>query len=73
MRGRQRMPTMQAPVASAAAVISAMQEGRAGVGDGEDSPYIALVSSSHTRSMKQDWRCPTPGAMSLSHTWVVHS
>lgn len=28
MRGRQRMPTMQAPVASAAAVISATQEGR---------------------------------------------
>lgn len=26
MRGRQRMPTMQAPVASAAAVISAIAE-----------------------------------------------
>ena len=32
MRGRQRMPTMQAPVASAAAVISATEEGRGGAG-----------------------------------------
>jgi len=73
MRGRQRMPTMQAPVASAAAVISATEEGRAGAGGREGSSCISLVFSSHSRSMGQHWRCPTLDAIQLPHAWAVHS
>lgn len=61
MRGRQRMPTMQAPVASAAAVISATEESRAGAGSGEDSlcvfPQAVAEAQGNTGVAPRLMRC----------------